>query len=467
VLFQLNIGCKIKERKMDNRYLRPQSVEAMKKALTQMRDSETVNESDRAKHYKSATPPEMMKDKLKGKGAEDMMKPAQDAIANPTADEQDMVDKDAKKQTANVKVAGGPPKKNSNKGDSKIIPGGTPVKKTTNEAVSSADKKPENYTDGEGKERTRMVKTNRNVIRDSFVVPEEIDVKERTAFMGAAAAAHKAGKKSFSFGGKTHPVTMKKDTAAAVSDSTDPWADMDLDAIELDEDPFHDVPSRPQWITDAYNEMDEEITRGSGKKSLDKSLDKLYGPKKSSGKPGMKAFRAGESPYQKRIKKITGKDKLDSPHMQPQKEDMDNKMFVLRKQARVNQRRIDKGMKPMTPLHPDHKNLIKPMKKKVGMSEKSSVNYKDIDGKTVNEISKDLAKAYMKGRSRDIFFTGKKAGEEDIKSTIGMKRPSYKKSPERKAMKMMKGMDTAANKIIGRAKVPAQGKKGRNVRDQY
>ena len=389
---------------MDNRYLRPQSVEAMKKALTQMRDSETVNESDRAKHYKSATPPEMMKDKLKGKGAEDMMKPAQDAIANPTADEQDMVDKDAKKQTANVKVAGGPPKKNSNKGDSKIIPGGTPVKKTTNEAVSSADKKPENYTDGEGKERTRMVKTNRNVIRDSFVVPEEIDVKERTAFMGAAAAAHKAGKKSFSFGGKTHPVTMKKDTAAAVSDSTDPWADMDLDAIELDEDPFHDVPRRPQWITDAYNEMNE---------------------------------------------------------------DDDNKMFVLRKQARVNQRRIDKGMKPVTPLHPDHKNLIKPKNKKVGMSEKSSVNYKDIDGKTVNEISKDLAKAYMKGRSRDIFFTGKKAGEEDIKSTIGMKRPSYKKSPERKAMKMMKGMDTAANKIIGRAKVPAQGKKGRNVRDQY
>ena len=414
---------------MDNRYLRPQSVEAMKKALTQMRDSETVNESDRAKHYKSATPPEMMKDKLKGKGAEDMMKPAQDAIANPTADEQDMVDKDAKKQTANVKVAGGPPKKNSNKGDSKIIPGGTPVKKTTNEAVSSADKKPENYTDGEGKERTRMVKTNRNVIKDSFVVPEEIDVKERTAFMGAAAAAHKAGKKSFSFGGKTHPVTMKKDTAAAVSDSTDPWADMDLDAIELDEDPFHDVPSRPQWITDAYNEMDEEITRGSGKKGLDKSLDKLYGPKKSSG--------------------------------------MDNKMFVLRKQARVNQRRIDKGMKPVTPLHPDHKNLIKPMNKKVGMSEKSSVNYKDIDGKTVNEISKDLAKAYMKGRSRDMFFTGKKAGEDDVKSRIGMDRPPYRKSAERKAMKMMKGMDTAVNKLTGKAKVPAQGKTGRNVRDQY
>ena len=437
---------------MDNRYLRPQSVEAMKKALTQMRDSETVNESDRAKHYKSATPPEMMKDKLKGKGAEDMMKPAQDAIANPTADEQDMVDKDAKKQTANVKVAGGPPKKNSNKGDSKIIPGGTPVKKTTNEAVSSADKKPENYTDGEGKERTRMVKTNRNVIKDSFVVPEEIDVKERTAFMGAAAAAHKAGKKSFSFGGKTHPVTMKKDTAAAVSDSTDPWADMDLDAIELDEDPFHDVPSRPQWITDAYAEMDEDVAAVKQKKDLQQKLDKLYGKKPQRNKS-----------LDNKLDKLYGP-KKGKPKMN---EDDDNKMFVLRKQARVNQRRIDKGMKPVTPLHPDHKNLIKPMKKKVGMSEKSSVNYKDIDGKTVTEISKDLTKAYMKGRSRDMFFTGKKAGEDDVKSRIGMDRPSYRKSAERKAMKMMKGMDTAVNKLTGKAKVPAQGKTGRTVRDQY
>ena len=47
-----------------------------------------------------------------------------------------------------------------------------------------------------------------------------------------------------------------------------------------------------------------------------------------------------------------------------QAEAMDNKMFVLRKQAQANQRRIDKGKKPYTPLHPDHKNLIKPYKPK-------------------------------------------------------------------------------------------------------
>ena len=55
---------------------------------------------------------------------------------------------------------------------------------------------------------------------ESFVIPEDIPFKERNAFMGAAAAAHKAGKSHFNFGGKKHPVTMKKDTAKAVNSST-------------------------------------------------------------------------------------------------------------------------------------------------------------------------------------------------------------------------------------------------------
>ena len=50
-----------------------------------------------------------------------------------------------------------------------------------------------------------------------YVIPEEIPANERTAFHGAAAAASKAGKKSFKFNGKTHPVTMKKDTAKAIT----------------------------------------------------------------------------------------------------------------------------------------------------------------------------------------------------------------------------------------------------------
>ena len=56
--------------------------------------------------------------------------------------------------------------------------------------------------------------------KEVFIVPEEIvDTKERNAFMGAAAAAHKAGKTHFNFGGKKHKVTMGGDTAKAINSS--------------------------------------------------------------------------------------------------------------------------------------------------------------------------------------------------------------------------------------------------------
>ena len=58
------------------------------------------------------------------------------------------------------------------------------------------------------------------VLNESFKyhIPEDIPANERTAFHGAAADAAKKGKKSFNFGGKTHPVTMKKDLANKIAD---------------------------------------------------------------------------------------------------------------------------------------------------------------------------------------------------------------------------------------------------------
>ena len=186
---------------MYNKSLDTASIDNMKKALAEVE----VNESDRAKHYKSATPPEDMKNNRKGKGAQDMMQPADNAIANPAADETQVVNKDFTDMTKNVKVA---KKRSTDKdtGDKKIVPSGTPMK-----------------------DPAGPVKTAESV--------------EKT---------------------------------------------------------------KPQWIIDAYAEMNEDVKKVAGGVA--------------KGKPGMKAFRAGESPFQKRIKKITGKDKLDSPHMQPQKE---------------------------------------------------------------------------------------------------------------------------------------------------
>lgn len=105
-------------------------VEAKESKIRSALRSVLSEKSNRDDHYKSSTDPEMMKDKIKGKGAEDMMKGADDEIAKgPDAhlDEPAMVNKDADKMTSNVPK--GKARSNDNmKGDTKIKPGGTPMK---------------------------------------------------------------------------------------------------------------------------------------------------------------------------------------------------------------------------------------------------------------------------------------------------------------------------------------------------
>lgn len=50
-----------------------------------------------------------------------------------------------------------------------------------------------------------------------YIVPEDIEKEGVAHFMGAAAAAHKAGQKKFSFGGKTYPVRIKPHIAHQVA----------------------------------------------------------------------------------------------------------------------------------------------------------------------------------------------------------------------------------------------------------
>lgn len=103
------------ELEMHTDYARPNSVNAMREAMQQM----WQEAADRKAHYKGATEPEDMKDNRKGKGAQDMMKAADDAAANP--------DKTVEKGMDDVAKAGraGPSMKarrNDNmKGDKNII----------------------------------------------------------------------------------------------------------------------------------------------------------------------------------------------------------------------------------------------------------------------------------------------------------------------------------------------------------
>ena len=52
-----------------------------------------------------------------------------------------------------------------------------------------------------GKNPFKEHRAAQQVQESKFIIPEEIPANERTAFHGAAAAAAKAGKKNFKFGG--------------------------------------------------------------------------------------------------------------------------------------------------------------------------------------------------------------------------------------------------------------------------
>lgn len=69
-----------------------------------------------------------------------------------------------------------------------------------------------------------------------YVVPEEIEKEGVAHFMGAAAAAHKAGKKKFSFGGKVYPVQIQSTVAKKVNETVKHPNQQKLDVHEPEKD---------------------------------------------------------------------------------------------------------------------------------------------------------------------------------------------------------------------------------------
>ena len=118
--------------------------------------------------------------------------------------------------------------------------------------------------------------TETSVQESKFVIPEEIPANERTAFHGAAAAAAKAGKKSFSFGGKTHPVTMAKDTAHKIADDVQKegmYKDMDTEKSEpaprSDDKVKSDMKKRRKKEDKTEVEMNPKMAMGKKDSSME------------------------------------------------------------------------------------------------------------------------------------------------------------------------------------------------------
>jgi len=144
-----------------------------------------------------------------------------------------------------------------------------------------------------------LTRAYQEVTEGRFVIPEEVPANERTAFHGAAAAAHKSGKSHFTFGGKKYPVTMKKDTAKAIADKTECPQCEGKGCDHCDGKGFHedvemqkddvvlkakkkkkgeDDPTQNNGETAVMNPKSENKVTTESVKSADKKPEKYVGP---------------------------------------------------------------------------------------------------------------------------------------------------------------------------------------------
>ena len=231
----------------------------------------------------------------------------------------------------------------------------------------------------------------KKVLSEAFKyhIPEDIPANERTAFHGAAAAAAKAGKKNFNFGGKTHPVTMKKDTAKAIPTEAVKYPHMMYDPKTGKEVTAKTPMDHAKFAKMGYTHEKPKMNEIS-KSTLDSYIKKADADKSK-----------------KHVRADVGK--------------------ISRDDAYKNQVKRNKGIELA-------KAKMKPAK--VPASEA-----------TVKEISKGLAKRYVGKAARDVYFKGRSQATKDAISQLGGPDTDYKKSPERKAAMRMRGIDRATNRL--------------------
>lgn len=175
-----------------------------------------------------------------------------------------------------------------------------------------------------------LTRAYQEVTEGKFIIPEEIPANERTAFHGAAAAAAKAGKSHFTFGGKKHPVTMKKDTAKAIADKTEcpqckgkgcdhcdgKGFHEDVD-VEMQKDDVvlkakkkkkgEDDPTQNNGETAVMNPKSENKATAESVKSADKKPEKYVGP---DGKTHVRMVPVDKEVVKKESTDMSIRDKL-------------------------------------------------------------------------------------------------------------------------------------------------------------
>ena len=223
-----------------------------------------------------------------------------------------------------------------------------------------------------------------------FVIPEEIPANERTAFHGAAAAAAKAGKTHFNFGGKKHPVTMKKDTANAIADQKEGYM-KDLDTEKSEPTP----------------RSDKKVAADFKKRRKGEKNEVEMNPKLDSGKKE-KAMETKESRIRSALKSVLSEKK--------------NEKDKHTKGATEPEGMMDKQQ------HSAAKEMMKGADAEIAKGPDAHLNEPEIDKKNFEKMTSNVKNAKM--RSNDNPKGDRKIvpGGTQFKDPAAMKAESYNKN---------------------------------------
>ena len=240
----------------------------------------SVLEGSREEHNKGAIPAQDAKENRKGKGAEEMMKPADDAIANPALDEPDRIKKDAAKMTSNVKVAKGRPQ--DKKGEGKIIQGGTPMKDPAATRVKEAIEIIETILEANHDVADQIVNELSTDMLDRYARLAKADIKAKKAKASIAKTGAEKSAAPMAAKVKKHDDEMKRlkvgpqrdwprDDHPNYAKHDKAWKARDKAETELD-----------KHLSDAGKKIDALNTK-AGERSVHRDLAKAKSAYKKSG----------------------------------------------------------------------------------------------------------------------------------------------------------------------------------------
>ena len=172
------------------------------------------------------------------------------------------------------------------------IRGAIKVKKEKLDPVGKEDGDIDN--DGDEDETDKYLAKRRKAIGKAI----KKDKKEGNAFSKALQDVRENGDKTFVVSGKTYKVedykqhenydvgtqeNTKAKLDATPGQSSDDWQQQ-VETMQRKNASMREALAKVWGVDEGHNPFAEKITRGTGKKGLAKSLDKLYGPKKGSKK---------------------------------------------------------------------------------------------------------------------------------------------------------------------------------------